>query len=145
MKISTKGRYALSIMADLAMNDRGTFISLKDVAKRQDITIKYLEQIIPMLNNAGYVYSSRGKKGGHRLAKRPNEITVGDILRAAEGDLAPVACLSDGLNICPMKGNCLTLPVWQGLYAVINSYVDGITLERMIEQYNERAADNYCI
>lgn len=93
MKISTKGRYALRIMLDIAMHDDGKYIPLKDIAKRQNLTVKYLEQIISLLNKAGYLQSLRGNTGGYRLAKNLDEYIVGDILRVTEGDLAPVACL----------------------------------------------------
>lgn len=133
MKISTKGRYALSIMIDLASNDNGNFISLKDIANRQEISNKYLEQIIAMLNKAGYLETARGNNGGYKLAKKPNEYTIGDILRATEGDLAPILCLMED-GSCDKKENCITCSFWEGLDKVINDYVDSKTLEDIIKK-----------
>ncbi|MDO5346647.1 MAG: RrF2 family transcriptional regulator [Lachnospiraceae bacterium] len=134
MKISTKGRYALRIMVDLAQNDNGEYIRLKDISERQDITIKYLEQIMPLLTRTGYVRSYRGNNGGYRLARKPEEYTVGDILRTAEGSLAPLACLEDNPNQCPRRHECTTLPFWEGMWKVINDYVDHITLEDLVKR-----------
>ncbi|WP_455683133.1 RrF2 family transcriptional regulator [Thomasclavelia sp.] len=144
MKISTKGRYALRIMLDIAMHDDGKFIPLKDIAKRQELTIKYLEQIISLLNKAGYLQSLRGNAGGYRLTKRPEEYIVGDILRITEGDLAPIACLKENSSFCLRSNECLTLPFWQGLDKVIKEYVDGITLQDLITQANSQI-NNYSI
>ena len=130
MKISTRGRYALRIMADLAINKNDKFISLKDISIRQQISMKYLEQIISVLNKAGYLESSRGINGGYKLKKEPNEYIVGDILRVAEGDLAPVHCLNDG---CNRKKICKTYNFWKGLDEVITNYVDSKTLEDLIK------------
>lgn len=132
MKISTKGRYALSIMIDLAINDNGKFISLKDIANRQGISNKYLEQIISKLNKAGYLETSRGNNGGYKLAKKSSEYTVGDILRATEGDLAPIICLMED-GSCNKKESCITYSFWEGLDKVINDYVDSKTLEDIIK------------
>ena len=128
MKISTKGRYALRIMLDLSLNNNGNFISLKDISIRQEVSMKYLEQIISMLNKAGYLETARGNAGGYKLAKKPSEYTVGDILRATEGDLAPIYCLSNKEE-CTRKENCKTRIFWKGLDDVINNYVDSVTLE----------------
>ena len=133
MKISTKGRYALRMMIDLAEHNDGSFISLKDIAARQNISKKYLEQIIPILNHAGLLATVRGHQGGYRLAKAPAAYTVGEILRATEGSTAPVACLEGTVNDCPRKGFCKTLPIWQGLQDVIDNYLDGITLAELVE------------
>ncbi len=138
MKISTKGRYALRTMLDLAMHDRGALIPLKDISARQGITIKYLEQVVTLLSRAGYVRSVRGAGGGYRLSKDPSEYTAGDILRVAEGSLASVACLEDSENQCPRAAECLTLGFWEGLAGVINQYVDSVTLEDLVHQ----AGDN---
>lgn len=138
MKISTKGRYALRTMLDLAMHDEGILIPLKDISHRQGITVKYLEQVMNLLSKAGYVRSVRGAGGGYRLAKTPSAYTVGDILRTAEGSLAPVACLEDEINQCPRASECLTLSFWQGLADTIDYYVDSVTLEDLIQ----RAQDN---
>lgn len=132
MKISTKGRYALRIMLDLAMNDDGNFISLKDIAIRQEISNKYLEQIIAMLNKAGYLQTARGNNGGYKLARKPNEYIVGDILRATEGDLSPIYCLTED-GECKRKEGCKTHSFWKGLDNVINDYVDSKTLEDLMK------------
>lgn len=134
MKISTKGRYALRTMLDLAMNDKGSLIPLKEISHRQGITIKYLEQVMNLLSKAGYVRSVRGAGGGYRLAKDPAEYTVGDILRVAEGSLAPVACLEDEVNQCPRYEQCLTIGFWKGLANTINNYVDNVTLEDLMKR-----------
>jgi Rrf2 family protein len=128
MKISTKGRYALRVMIDLAQNHTGEFIPLRDVAGRQGITIKYLEQIIGSLNKSRFLKSSRGSGGGYKLMHEPREYRVGDILRSVEGNLAVVACLEDSPNDCPRSGECITLPFWQGLNHAVEKYVDGVTL-----------------
>lgn len=132
MRVSTKGRYALRIMADLAMHDNGEFIRLKDIAKRQSLTLKYLEQIMPMLTRAGLVKSLRGNNGGYMLARKPEEYTAGEILRVAEGSLAPLVCIEDTPNRCPRKDSCVTLSFWEGLWDVVNNYVDNVTLAELI-------------
>ena len=132
MKISTKGRYALRVMIDLALNHDGSFITLKDIAIRQDISNKYLEQIIAMLNKAGYLDSARGNTGGYKLAKKPNEYLVGDILKATEGDLKPIDCLTEE-GKCARKENCKTYSFWKGLDDVINKYINSKTLEDLIK------------
>ena len=109
MKISTKGRYALRIMADLAIHDNGKYIRLKEISERQAITLKYLEQIMSLLTKAGYVKSYRGNSGGYMLARKPEEYTVGEILRTTEGSLSPIACLEDTPNRCPRNEECTTL------------------------------------
>ena len=131
MKISTKGRYALRVMIDLAVNDKGDYVSLKDISNRQEVSLKYLEQIMAMLNRAGYVKSTRGINGGYRLAKSPEEYKVGDILRKTEGDLAPIACVNG--EECGKRENCKTFKFWQGLDNVINEYVDSKTLADLIK------------
>lgn len=131
MKISTKGRYALRVMIDLAVNDKGDYVSLKDISNRQEVSLKYLEQIMTMLNKAGYVKSTRGNNGGYRLAKSPEEYKVGDILRKTEGDLAPIACVNG--EECGKRENCKTFKFWQGLDNVINEYVDSKTLTDLIK------------
>jgi Rrf2 family protein len=145
MKISTKGRYALRVMIDLAVHDTGEFIPLRSVSSRQEITIKYLEQIIPMLSRAGYLKSSRGKDGGYRLARPAKDYKVGDILRAVEGDLSPVACMEDDPNRCPRNAWCPTLPLWKGLSDVINEYLDGVTLEDLVDRSSDLGGMNYSI
>ena len=145
MMVSTRGRYALRLMLDLAMNNTGEPVRLKDVAKRQEISEKYLEQIIPLLSRAELLQTSRGYQGGYRLARAPQDYTVGEILRLTEGGLAPVACLDQHPNPCPRCGECATLPMWEGLERVICNYLDGITLQDLLEQQTARAANDYVI
>ena len=132
MKISTKGRYALRLMLDIALNDAKTPVRIKDIAERQQISDKYLEQIVSSLNKAGFVKSLRGPQGGYRLTKKPEEYTAGEILRAAEGSLAPVACLDDDINNCTRADRCPTLILWEKLYDAISEVVDNITLADLI-------------
>lgn len=141
MKISTKGRYALRLMVDLAEHRDSGFIALKDVAKRQNISKKYLEQIVPVLNGAGLLATNRGNRGGYRLAKEPKEYTVGDILRITEGSIAPVSCLDSEINLCERKNFCQTLYVWEGLYKVVNEYLDGITVQDIVDRIGNTTAD----
>ncbi|MBQ2527961.1 MAG: Rrf2 family transcriptional regulator [Spirochaetales bacterium] len=132
MKISTRGRYALRFMIDLAQHDSSEYTALRDISERQEISIKYLEQITSLLCKFGLLQSVRGPQGGYRLARAPSEYTVGEILRITEGDLAPVACLSLPENTCPKKEECATLDLWTGLYKVICEYLDSKTLEDLI-------------
>ena len=138
MKISTKGRYALRLMIDLAMNSVGEPVSLKDVAKRLGISEKYLEQIISVLNRAGYVKSIRGAQGGYLLRRAPEEYTVGMILRLTEGSLAPVTCVEDGDFPCERQENCVTVILWKKINDAINSVVDSITLQDLVDWQNEK-------
>ncbi|NLB37015.1 MAG: Rrf2 family transcriptional regulator [Clostridiales bacterium] len=131
MKISTKGRYAIRLMLDLSDYNKDEYVSLKEVSARQDISLKYLEQIVSLLSRKGLLKSSRGAQGGYKLARRADEYTIGEILRITEGELAPTACLIGDENTCPRCDTCLTLDFWKGLYAVINEYVDNYTLEDM--------------
>lgn len=136
MKISTKGRYAIRLMLDIAKNSDNVIndgnVSIKDIAKRQNISIKYLEQIVNMLSKVGYLKSRRGPQGGYRLTKRPNEYTIGDILRITEGNMAPVDCLEGDINLCERAEFCPTIGFWKGLYDVINNYLDSVTLEDLM-------------
>ncbi len=141
MKISTKGRYALRVIVDLAENGSEQFVSLKDIAERQGISKKYLEQIIPSLNSAGYLIAGRGFQGGYKLSKNPSEYTVGDILRVTEGRLAPVACLDSDENYCERADKCDTLYIWQGLKEVIENYLDNITIRDIISKKTRRKDD----
>ncbi len=130
MKISTRGRYALRVMIDLAINGKENYISLKDIANRQEISMKYLEQIVSILSKAGLVDTLRGNNGGYKLNRKPCEYRVGDILRVAEGDLTPVYCVHEE---CSRKKNCKTYSFWKGLDQVISDYVDSRTLEDLIK------------
>ena len=141
MKISTKGRYALRLMVDLAEHKDSGFIALKDVAKRQNISKKYLEQIVPVLNGAGLLTTNRGNRGGYKLAKEPKEYTVGDILRITEGSIAPVSCLESDVNSCERKNFCQTLYVWEGLYKVVNEYLDSITVQDIVDKIGNITVD----
>ncbi len=132
MKISTKGRYALRVMIDIAINSNGNYITIKEIAKRQDITNKYLEQIVSLLNKAGFLDSARGNAGGYKLTKQPKEYVIGDILRATEGDLTPIYCLTQE-GRCSRKHDCKTYSFWNGLDNVITEYVNSKTLEDLIK------------
>lgn len=135
--ISTKGRYALRMMVDLAQHQGDGFISLKGIAARQEISKKYLEQIIPVLNHASLLRTSRGFAGGYQLVKAPKDYTVGEILRVMEGSLAPVACLEGGNNTCPRRSRCATLFVWEGLQKVQTEYLDSITLQDILDRQTQ--------
>lgn len=133
MKISTKGRYALRVMLDLAKCDRNAYTPLKDISKRQNISEKYLEIIIKNMVHAGFVQGLRGKGGGYRLMRAPCEYTVAEILELAEGSLAPIACLETKENTCPRANNCETLPMWTEFYALIQQYFHGISLQELLD------------
>ncbi|MCI6629230.1 MAG: Rrf2 family transcriptional regulator [Lachnospiraceae bacterium] len=145
MKISTKGRYAVRVMLDLAINNTGEYIKVKDIAARQEISEKYLEQIISVLNKAGYVRSVRGAQGGYKIARDPKEYTIGMILRLTEGSLNPVSCLDDDVNECERCDTCETLAVWKDLAKAINNVVDGVTIADLVERHQERVAGSYSI
>ena len=145
MKISTKGRYALRMLIDLAEHSSDGYIPLKDIAKRQDISKKYLEQIVPILNRSDILKTNRGFQGGYMLAKAPDQYTVGEILRLTEGSLSPVACLDQNPVGCEKSKECPTLPIWQGLYKAITDYLDSITLQNIIDNHRERYVNNYNI
>lgn len=131
--ISTRGRYALRVMIDLAEHSEGAYVAMKEVAERQNISLKYLERILPLLVEARLVEGVRGKGGGYRLTREPDEYPLGEILRATEGDLAPVACLEKGAAPCPRAGECRTLPMWRELDAIITQYLDNKTLAELIK------------
>lgn len=133
MKISTKGRYALRMLIDVARNQGDGYVALKDIANRQNISKKYLEQIVAILNKPEILRTNRGYQGGYRLAKDASEYTVGDVLRLTEGGLAPVACLDCSPIQCERADQCETLYVWQGLADVINNYLDSITVQDIID------------
>ena len=145
MKISTKGRYALRMLLDLAIHQADGYIALKDIGQRQNVSKKYLEQIVPLLNKSGLLRTNRGFQGGYMLSRPANEYTVGEILRLTEGSLAPIACLDGPENTCPRQSDCITLPMWEGLYNAITGYVDNITLQDMIDNYNSTNGGDYCI
>lgn len=144
MKISTKGRYALRTMIDLAMNDTGENISIKAIVARQGISTKYLEQIISTLNKAGYVKSERGANGGYRLTKKPEEYTVGMILRLTEGSLAITTCTQDEQNLCERYGCCTTVKVWEKINKAISDVVDNITIADLAAD-EQNSTNNFVI
>ena len=138
MKISTKGRYALRMMIELAIRGNQEYVSLKDVSASQAVSDKYSEQIINQLNKAGFVKSTRGSKGGYMLANAPKDYTVGMILRLMEGSLAPVACIESKVNQCERSSECVTVEVWEKINDAINNVVDNITLEDLVNRYHEK-------
>ena len=138
MKISTKGRYAVRVMLDLALNNNGECIKVKEIAGRQGISEKYLEQIIAVLNRAGYVKSVRGAQGGYRLAREPEAYTVGLVLRLTEGSLAPVACLEEDYGACERCDTCETLQVWKDVYEAVNNVVDNVTIGDLAARHRQR-------
>ena len=144
MKISTRGRYALRFMMDLALHGGERYIPLREISARQDISLKYLEQIVSLFQKNGFLKSTRGASGGYRLARPARDYTAGDILLITEGPLAPVACLETEANDCPRKDACGTLSFWTGLYQVINDYVDSVTLVDLCERQKEFGPD-FCI
>ena len=143
MMISTRGRYALRVMIDLAEQQTSSFTPLKEIAARQEISEKYLESIVKNLVQNGFLEGLRGKGGGYRLVRSPEEYTVGSILRLMEGSLAPVACLEQRALHCSREEKCRTLPMWKKLYAMLNDFFDGVTLADLID--SERSGDNYVI
>lgn len=143
MLISTKGRYALRVMIDLAEHQADGYIPLKEVAARQDISEKYLESIIKLLVKANVLSGLRGKGGGYKLTKTPEQYTVGSILRLTEESLAPVACLESGAAPCPKAAECRTFSMWQGLDKVINEYLDNVTVADLVSSGS--TGDNYII
>ncbi len=133
MKISTKGRYALRLLLDLAEHNTGIPIRVKEIAARQNISEKYLEQIISVLNKAGYVQSIRGAQGGYLLKKEPNAYTIGEILRLTEGSIAPVSCVDEQEPICERKHNCVSVILWKKISDAVNDVVDHTTLQDLID------------
>lgn len=131
MKVSTKGRYGLRLMLDLAQHYQNGMISLKEIARRQEISEKYLEQIIILLHKSGLIKSMRGSQGGYALAKAPEEITVGSVLNALEGPLIPVDCVLDGGHSCPRSKECATLGLWERIAAAVSEIVDNTTLAQL--------------
>ena len=139
MKISTKGRYALRLMLDLAMHHTGNFVPLKAISQRQDISDKYLEQIVHLLSKGGLVQSARGAQGGYRLTREPVEYTVGEILRLVEGSLVPVACLECGAS-CEHTEKCMTIDLYKRMQKAIDDIVDGTTLVDLIKEHEAKMA-----
>ena len=142
MRISTKGRYALRMLLDLAEHKNEGFISLKAIAERQNISKQYLEQIVALLNTSDILRTNRGKHGGYMLAVEPAKCTVGEVLRITEGNLSPVACLEDKINQCDRVDACKTLPMWTGLNKVIADYLNSVTLQDMLTQYRDNGANS---
>ena len=143
--ISTKGRYALRLMIDIAAYSNGNVVSLKDISGRQNISIKYLEQVVSLLTRSQLLISVRGNNGGYRLVKEPKDYSIGEILVAAEGTLAPVSCLQTQTNDCPRATGCSTLEFWEGFYKVVNDYVGGVTLEDLAIKERNKIGNDYII
>ena len=131
--ISTRGRYALRVMIDLAEHGGGDFVPMKEVAARQEISVKYIERIMPLLTKENLVEGQHGKGGGYRLCRPPEDYSVGEILRISEGELAPVACLERGAKPCPRAAECRTLPMWKKYYAMTNEFFDGISIADLMK------------
>lgn len=140
--VSTRGRYALRVMIDLAEHNNGSYIPMKDVATRQELSLKYLERILPTLTKAKLIEGVHGKGGGYKLTRLPENYTVGEILRLTEGDLAPVACLSPDAEPCERASECRTLKMWKGFYDITNKYFDGISIADLA---NTASGDYYVI
>lgn len=137
MMISTRGRYALRVLVDLAENAQATesgYIPMKAIAERQDISLKYLEQIIPVLSKSGIIEGLQGKRGGYKLMVAPEDCKIGDVLRLTEGDLAPVACLECNAQACDRAAECRTFPMWQEFHRLANDFFDGKTLADLIHK-----------
>ena len=131
--ISTRGRYALRVMIDLAEHGGGDFVPMKEVAARQEISLKYIERIMPLLTKENLVEGQHGKGGGYRLCRPPEDYSVGEILRITEGELAPVVCLERGAKPCPRAAECRTLPMWKKYYAMTNEFFDGISIADLMK------------
>ena len=142
MMISTRGRYALRVLIDLAEHNDGNYIPMKDVAMRQNLPLKYLERILPVLTKNKLIVGLHGKGGGYRLSRLPDEYTVGEILRLTEGNLAPVACLEHGVEPCERAAECRTLTMWKKFYEMTNEYFDSITIADLM---NTEVANDYVI
>ena len=132
MIISTRGRYALRVMIDLAEHSDGNYIPMKDVAERQNISLKYLEKILPPLSKSNYIVGVHGKGGGYRLTKKPSEYTAFDILNVTEGSLCPVSCIDCGKDACPRIDGCRTYPMWQKLNDIVSDYLKSVTIEDLM-------------
>lgn len=134
MMISTRGRYALRVMIDLAEHCGDGYTPMKDVAERQEISLKYLEKILPVLTKNNMIEGVHGKGGGYRLTRKPAEYKVGEILRLTEGDLAPVSCLENGANPCGKANECRTFPMWQNFNRMMNDYFDSIAIADLMQE-----------
>ena len=134
MMVSTRGRYALRVMIDLAEHVNGGYVPMKEIAERQGISLKYLERIVPALVKNGLLEGVHGKSGGYRLTREPGDYKVGEILRLTEGDLAPVSCLECGADRCEHTADCRTLPMWNNLHDLINDYLNSVTLSDLVER-----------
>ena len=143
MLVSTRGRYALRVLTDIAEHDAADSIPLKDIADRQEISEKYLEAIVRILVRDGILVGVRGKGGGYRLSRPPESISVGDVLRLTEGSLSPVSCLEEGAPACRRAQSCRTLPMWEGLTRLITDYLDGYTIADLMA--DESGEYNYVI
>ena len=143
MQISTKGRYALRLMLDLAVHNTGELVKIKDISARENISEKYLESIVKSLTKADVLEGLRGKGGGYRLTRPAEEYNVYEILKLTEGSMAPVSCLEDAARECERRGMCATLPVWKGLEKVVREYLSGITIQELTKQW--QPGDNYVI
>lgn len=145
MKISTKGRYALRMLLDLAEHRNEGYISLKDIAERQDISKKYLEQIVALFNRSEYLKANRGYQGGYMLAKTPDSYTVGEILELTEGSISPLPCVEQNYSDCPRSADCPMHPIWRGLDKLIHDYLYGITLQDILYRQNHSRNDDYVL
>ena len=145
MRISTKGLYALRMLVDLAEHQNVGYVSLKDIADRQNISKKYLEQIVPTLGNSGIVVANRGSQGGYMLAKSPEKVTVGDVLRLTEGSLCPVPCADSDPAVCEQCGECTTYSMWKELSKLISDYLDGISIQNLLDEKRDRDLGDYVI
>ena len=145
MRVSTKGRYSLRVLLDLAQRRDEGYVSLRSIAERQGISKKYLDQIMMILNRTDYLKSTRGSHGGYKLARDPDQYTLGGILRLTEGSVAPLACLESGGGDCARHGNCIARRVWQGLQDAIDGYLDNLTLRDMLEQHGGEAPECFDI
>lgn len=141
MLISTRGRYALRVMIDLAETNSDGYVSMKSIAQRQGLSLKYMERIVPVLVKNGLIDGVQGKGGGYRLCRRPEEYRIGEILRLTEGDLAPVSCLECGAETCTRQGECRTISMWTRFHRVINDFFDGITLAELTQNGGSEAVE----
>lgn len=145
MKISTKARYSLRILLDLAQHPQDGYISLKTIAERQGISKRYLDQIMLLLNRTDYLKTTRGAQGGYKLAKSPDQYTLGDLLRLTEGGFSPIACLETGSEECGRYDQCMARKAWQGLEEVMANYLDNLTLQDILDRYGSDLPADFSI